>query len=476
MPRTGFKGSPTLRIEIDDQQPIYLPGDSLSGYVISDTGSSKLPDSLATIQLGLFGRAKTKYVIKRQQGTSIYRGRAVFIQIRKILHRGSICETGQHAWPFSITIPEHPTPNFASRGDDFDPAAGFLWTKDSRTKQETDVSKHRLPTIMYYFDHSSWSGKKIEAYIEYVLFAESTRAKASVPLYVRRRSVPSPITDYAMQLRSFSQETKTLKLLPEYSENSPPVGTKLKSMLRPSKTPKYSYSVMVAYPATIQLEHPKPLPFKIYLVPNVDPQRTTISADNGKLDGLPNVTITSMEVKLNSYLHIRCPGSFSEHDATKHHTCVVGGRGVTTPIIVPVIQSPDSKPDQSEKVTAIVSTNPFTTSSKEATIPSSALDLGTHFSLFLGARSLKREVFPTFSTYNIFVSHTLGWKINFACAGETHGVSGEPQVTVLPPSEEQEEIKKRQLGKDGMKKSHDELEAGVDVALNVVGQIVQSLS
>ena len=103
------------------------------------------------------------------------------------------------------------------------------------------MSQHQLPSTMY--DTDKWS---TEAYIEYVLLVKAGSAKAVVPLYVRRPSVPSPITNYGMQLRSFSQKIRTLALRPEYAQGPAPLGTELKSMLRLSKTPKYSYSVMVA--------------------------------------------------------------------------------------------------------------------------------------------------------------------------------------------------------------------------------------
>ncbi|KAL9090664.1 MAG: hypothetical protein Q9165_005152 [Trypethelium subeluteriae] len=478
MPRTGFRSSPALQIEIEDKRPIYFPGDTINGFVLSHRKLSALLDSLQSIRLKLFGRAKTKYVVKSGGSghhRSIYRGRAVFVQVSKVVHQGHICETGQHAWPFSMTIPEHPTPSIASRGNAFDPSPPFLFTRDPWTKQETDVVQHQLPSVMYYDDESAWSRKKIQAFVEYALLAEVGSTKAVVPLYVRQRSVPSPIASHAMQLRSFLQETKTLALLPEYAGVSPPFGAKLVSMLRPSKTPKYSYSIMVAYPTIIQLEHPEPLPFKIYLIPNLDSKETTISPEGGNVDQLPVVTITSMAVELKSHIHIRCPGTFSDHGDSKHHTYRISGRSISTPVAVPIIQKSDSKPDQSQETANLFSFNPYTTSKQKAIIPSAALDLGILFSVFLGARSAKRQIYPSFATYNIAVSHTLKWKVNFSCAGEKHSVGGEPGVTVLAPSEEQEQMKMKKLGRyRGMEKSYDELKAGREAAVDFVGQIVQA--
>ena len=151
-----------------------------------------------------------------------------------------------------------------------------------------------------------------------------------------------------------------------------------------------------------------------------------------------------MEVKLKSHIHIRC-GGISHYD----HTCKIDGRGAITPVIVPIVQAPDCEPHQSQETAAMFSSNPYTTSTQKATTPSAALDLGTHFSLFLGAGSPKREIYPTFATYNIAISHSLKWKIRLSCAGRTRSIGGEPDVTLLAPSEEQE-AEKRQLGTAGM--------------------------
>lgn len=48
-------------------------------------------------------------------------------------------------------------------------------------------------------------------------------------------------------------------------------------------------------------------------------------------------------------------------------------------------------------------------------------------------------------------------------------VDGDSPVTILPPSEEQEALKMRELGAEGMKKNYDDLEAGVEQGLQFVG-------
>ncbi|KIW90424.1 uncharacterized protein Z519_09069 [Cladophialophora bantiana CBS 173.52] len=51
---------------------------------------------------------------------------------------------------------------------------------------------------------------------------------------------------------------------------------------RSSKTPRYTYVVKVEYPTVIQLEHPKPLPLKVYLIPDLDGVKTTIRSSSSQ--------------------------------------------------------------------------------------------------------------------------------------------------------------------------------------------------
>ncbi len=156
MPRTGRRNAAGLAIEVDDLQANYLPGDTLTGRVIY----SKPLDNAqlwpyTTIRLKLFGRAKTKYIVKTSNGTSISRGRAVFFEISQNLSQG--CERKallDWAWPFTITIPTTSQPGFAQRGDEWKHHIGYLATKDAE-KKPVDVNKHPLPSIMYYFGKSA---------------------------------------------------------------------------------------------------------------------------------------------------------------------------------------------------------------------------------------------------------------------------------------------------------------------------------
>ena len=497
MPRTGRRSSPALSIEISDLQPTYSPGDTLNGYVVCE----KVPDQqplYPAVKLRLFGRAKSKYTVQGNHGTSIDRGRAVLFEERKIVHRGSVCKNGEHAWKFSMTIPKTSAPGFGARGDTFREGGGYLHTQDPTTKQEIDVSKHALPSIMYYFSTSSMSGKTVEAYIEYALVAEAGFAEAYFPLYVRQQSVPSPITDFHMRTKSFTHLITNWSLIPEYAEKPMAISRKLKMALKRIKTPRYTYTVNVTYPTIIQLEHPDPIPLRISLIPHRDKGRTTICQDEDA-DCLPAVQVVSMEVKLKGDVRIRCPGTFWDSGTQKNDTFDFTFLRLIQPVAIPVLQTtgskpsqsipqPDAAPDTPRALSVTLSApngNEPTPSLTNAVShpPPTPLDLGTRFSILLGCSasstlnqrpvSFKRQVYPTFTTYNIAIHYRLAWKIDLAVARETHTVSGEAPVKVLAPSEQQEEKKKRELGNEGMKRNYDDLEAGVGAATQFIGQVLQ---
>ena len=377
---------------------------------------------------------------------------------------------------------------------------GYISTTGSAAKQQIDIAKHGLPSIMYYFSESRMSGKTVEAYIEYVLTAESGGTKVCLQLYIRQRSVQSPITNYKMRARSFLQVTKTPRLLPGHANQPLTFGQKSKMVFRPSKTPKYAYTLKVEFPTVIQLEHPDPIPLKIYLVPNLDPQQTTICLDKD-ISRLPPVKVVSVEMKLKGDINIRCPGTFWDSGTEKNHMFDFAFRRPIKPVVVPVIQPADLKHDvsvpghgpveQSSPLLSSMAPTPIAnglpaSQGVDVALLSGQLDLGDYLSILLGcsasstlnqlAVSFKRQVYPTFSTYSIFLKYTLKCKINISCADEAHTISGEAPVTILAPSEEQEEKKKRQLGTEWMKKNYDDLEQGFGMVKQFIGQILQAVT
>ena len=470
MPRTGKKTSSALGIEITNPQPTYCPGDTIDGYVTCEE-PGRLETRGQAIELTFFGRAKSKHVVKRSHGSSIDRGRAIFFQKIYIPSEGGdMCRVGHHAWAFSVTIPETTLPGLVQRSEGkFKADTRFLSGWDSATKKETQLTTHQLPSVMYYHDQSFWSGHTIEAYVEYGLVAMAGMTQASFPLFVRRRSVPSPISDYGLKSFSFPCIISDYSLL----DTPPTAGQKVLRYIRPSKTPRYSFIVGVVHPSKIQLEHPDGFPFKLYVVPNTDPDRTTINPER-----LPRIEIRSIELQLRMEISIRSPGMLMDDEASKTHIIDIPFMGGIEPIAVPVIRV--------DKLSGPPSQSTLTKATQLAP-PIDALDLGAHLKMRIGRTWVstqgqapvlfKRPLYPTFRTYNIALEYHLKWKIFVMC--DTLGeepVEGLARVTILAPSEEQEaQWKEARLGTEGTGANHDDLEKAMEGGLGVVQQVVSGL-
>lgn len=113
---------------------------------------------------------------------------------------------------------------------------------------------------MYYFGESAMSGKTSEAYVEYVLQAQTGELKAALPLFLRDIGTPVPITNHNPQMRSTFQLIKTPRLLAEHADKELTFEQKSSRFFRPSKVPRSTYQVKVEHPTIIQLEHPDPIP------------------------------------------------------------------------------------------------------------------------------------------------------------------------------------------------------------------------
>ena len=231
---------------------------------------------------------------------------------------------------------------------------------------------------------------------------------------------------------------------------------------------------------------------KISLVPNLDPERTTI-CPNGDTDRLPPVELVALQIQLESRINIRCHRAYSGLDEDKTHFLDFNIPSNIIPATIPLfVPGPDQKINhQNPKASGIVSMAPhlldYETSPSGDPINSDFknLDLGAKYSIYLGTtyasvlnqrpKPFKRRIYPTFATYNIALRYSLRLRLKIACAGDVYEISLVEPVKVLAPSEEQEAIKASELGAEGMKRNHEELMEGVGTAIEVVGDVLQAV-
>jgi hypothetical protein len=531
MPRSGILVSDDASIELVDFQSTYLPEDVILGHVVTKKAFAPgINADKSLVKLRLFGRTKSKIVDKSGNVTSIYRGRAALFEEIQCIFRGAV--TAGAKIPFSVTVPRTPQPGFEKRGDSWDedkdgrqthplPVTGLQTTRRYLSTTQEDVTKHKLPGVFYFRDKSAWTGSVYEAFVEYFLEAILTcpnvkDVKAVFPLLIRQQSTEKPLEDlqHSFNMKSSFQIVRSERLLPDARDRKMTFREKSRRIFTPSKTPSYSYTVKVVYPTVIQLEHPEPIPLKIYIVPLLK-QLTAINPD-GDLRRLPPVDFMSMELKLISNIRLRCPGTLYEHSGdreTAHHIPFQGPTEAftfTVPAVIrgnlkpPMQQSGDfDKISNKQHSAPPLDGSPYLeegalrpavedAASLEGPIEytrfqaheqgeyflGAPFDLGAHLDIRLSQKGsstlghaevpFEKRIWPSFATYNIVQAYRLAWSIKLSCAGEGHTVGGSADVTVLSPSEEQEARKKRELGQDGMKKNYDDLVSGLDMALGFV--------
>ncbi|KAH6646042.1 hypothetical protein BKA67DRAFT_583041 [Truncatella angustata] len=530
MPRHGIKNSNAASIEITDFQSTYLPGSVVLGHVVTKLSFAEVSKADQTsVNLKLFGRAKTKIVDKSGQVTVIYRGRAGFAEEQECIFRGPV--TAGARIPFAITVPQAAQPGFEKRGDSWDRDRSDNWgiMPGSQSSQairryylcntQDDVTKQTLPGVFYFRDKSQWSGNIYEAFIEYVLEATMTcpgtkDVVATFPLLIRTPSTQKPLAeaDHEFIVRDSFKTIRSERLIAQNSDKKLTLRDRSKMFFKLSKVPRYSYKVKIIFPQVIQLEHPDPLSLKIYVVPILDQVQTTVCPD-GDVRRLPAVEFVSLELDLVSLTRLRCEGSLPgrPHGKDREETLSVPFRYSFEPFTfkVPVIIRGNLNPQESAGIgyrndyrdgdLDAVLGSPYIdpgalrpledgTPVPQGPIPytsfhaddagayflGSPFDLGSHLDIRLSQFASStmghtrvpfgKPVWPSFTTYNIVRAYELSWRVKLTCAGESHTVAGRGNVTVLPPSEEQEVRKKRELGKDGMQRNHDDLMGALELA------------
>ena len=554
MPRHAYKGQAGLDIDVIDFQSVYVPGDTVLGHVsCSQPFSQKKMSgdvSRTEVRIRLFGRAKTKVLRKSQNSTQIYHGRAVLFDQSHVVSQGAM--TGPARFPFAITIPKTSQPGFASRGDDWareksepvsqQPVAGGGHREGFYlSSSQDDVTKHGLPSVFYFSSKSGWSGSKFEAYIEYVLEASlvcpgAESITVQFPLFIRKQSTANPIegSDYEFGIHEATRLLRTEMLLADDVERKMTFRERQRRFWNPSKTPKYTYTTKVVYPTVIQLEHPDPIPIKLFIVPKLQNELTSICPDDD-LSRLPSVKFVSIELSLKAKTRTRTPGTFSKyHKEEREHEFTIpfglsqADYSVKIPLVVRGNIRDEPPPDYkageiSTKLadeTHSAATNSENPDSNDGNgrfsirpvddsimktpdipmlnyshfVPSeeghffigSPFNIGAHLgirlsqtgSTTLGAAAespFGRCLYPSFDTYNISLTHQLEWTIRLACAGETHDVRGTANVRILPPSEEQEAHKKALLGPEGMEKNYDDLAMAMGMAKTATSLVVDVL-
>jgi hypothetical protein len=195
----------------------------------------------------------------------VTRGRAILFDVMEVLFNESQCKQGQHAKPFSVVIPTTIQKHVGTSGND-----AFLGIDQWGMKKEWSTSKDflstadnvgNLPLPFSYYYNAADMGVKGEAFVEYVLQAETAvseeaaRSKISanltiLPLIVRipraeELETPRLITrNFPGWVRAYSTDV-------DFDKSRLTFGQKMKKTFRSSSFPRFGFDIVVATPTHI---------------------------------------------------------------------------------------------------------------------------------------------------------------------------------------------------------------------------------
>jgi hypothetical protein len=428
MGRTVRKCGPALSIQLSNSSEIFQPGAIIRGNVIR---KAHVVSVAGRINIKFLGRSKTK-IKQRSSGDrkTDYRGCANFFtiyQMRQTIHAGPlhVAPNGEPAiWPFVIAIPEYPNPTAVCSGNS--QKHNYISVKPE------DIAEQPLPGT-FYCQQPGW-GNDFEGYVEYWLEAtihlegRSHVDKAILPIKIYAQSTTTAVADLALRERSTFCRVSTLRMIPGMEHADIGFKQKVQKLFGSSKVPRYHFQAQIQAPSVIQLEHPDPVPFSIRAIPLPEKISSAIR------DVPQVITVESVEMRIKSCWEVMCPGNFlsSTHTESGNASTDLGLKSFFPelkrhgPIVVP--QGEDAE----------------------------YVNIGEHLELKLhlswvyafgrAVKRLPRQLYPSFTTYNIKHKNFIKWAVTLQVADQQYVVSGSQEVLVLGPSQEQEMQKRINAG------------------------------
>ncbi|KAF2489148.1 hypothetical protein BU16DRAFT_567330 [Lophium mytilinum] len=194
-------------------------------------------------------------------------------------------------------------------------------------------------------------------------------------------STGEPLEDFKTRSTEQNCIIRSSMLHPSHADNPYPTLPSLKRVLHPSKRTQYAFNLHITHLMIIQLYHPKPLLFALYIEPTPTPAST---------GGPLQIRLTHLRLFLRSTTHIRAPSTFSEPHKVLEYELVSTRLGHMIPAHT-LLDLTDL--------------------------------LNIHIARTLCARApgelfKQRPLVPSFKTYNIAVSYELCWELKLNCAGQ----------------------------------------------------------
>jgi hypothetical protein len=463
-----------LSIVLDKPGP-YRPGDVIIGRVELSSSSD---EAIAYIDINFTGRCKVK-IRKHDHYTTIsYRSRGYYFSEHLSLYAEGKYKhkAGTYTWPFTFTIPGHasrrpvsgptnasktpaptswrPQRQLTARGI-LQPGVGhelesdiFTVSPPFRASALNALQPHPLPDSFAY-SHSGFPAD-FEGRVEYTLVATLTRPAGSILFSPKNLETSTNLVVKSFRPRTtrdlvWSLQTQksiltmsTLRLLPSHVDRRLSFLEKTRSVLNSSTIPTCTFQVLIATPRYISpgTSASETLPFTMAVSRLKLPQSARTDTHSDDIP-TPTVRLTTFSFWIRARTLLRDNGKAAIDQTIDYEDRLFHAPRTGLEIDIPIL---DTCAEYSSPVTPEPSSPPTATDIGDSKLPEPEareartawpkLDLGKIVNLRLEPGVLP----PDFSTYNIYRSYTLGYKLKLEALGESMDVSQDGiRVRVLQP-------------------------------------------
>lgn len=462
-----------LNIVVDRPGP-YQPGATISGHVEL---TSIADEAIAYIDINFTGRCKVKIRKHDHYTTLSYRSRGYYFSQHLSLYAEGKYKhkAGTYTWPFTFAIPEHASrrqvsgPASAAKSPTswrpqrqmtaigvLQPGIGHELDSDFfpvrspwRASALNALQPHPLPESFAY-SHSGFP-TDFEARVEYTLVASLTRPAGSILFSPKNLEASTTIIlkplraqnarDLVLNLQKHKSEhtISTLRLLPSNFDRKISLLEKTRSRLSSSSAPTCTFQVLIRMPRYLapSVHSSDTFPFSLVVSRLKLPQSDKIDVYSDSIP-TPTVKLTNLTLWIRARTLLRDNSKGALDQTVDHEDRLLNISRTGLDIDIPVInigaESPSAIGSPPGSPTVAKNSFNFSQDSKAPVVAEQIptppkLELGKLLNLRLDQNVLS----PDFSTYNIYRSYTMGFKIKLEAVGETIEVNLDGvRVRVLP--------------------------------------------
>jgi hypothetical protein len=456
----------SLNILLDKPGP-YYPGATITGHVELRSSSD---EAIAYIDINFTGRCKVKIRKHDHYTTVSYRSRGYYFSQHLSLYAEGKYKhkAGTYTWPFAFTIPDEasrqpvlgpantsktptswrPQRQLSATGV-LRPGVGhelegdmFAVKPPFRASALNALQAHPLPDSFAYA-HSGFPAD-FEGRVEYTLVATLTRPSGSILFSpknletsatillksFRSQTIPDPV--HSLQTQKSTHTISTLRLLPSNMDRKLTFLEKTRSVLNSSTIPTCTFQVVVATPRYLSpaTNSSDTLPLSMAVSRLRLPQSDKTDANSDDIP-TPVVKLTTFSLWVRARTLLRDDAKAAIDQTIDYEDRVFHAPRTGLEIEIPVLEAGTQLNSlmASAPPSPVMENRDSKSPDRKDLVPPPKLDLGKLLNL-----QLERDVLPPdFSTYNIYRSYTLGYKLKLEALGESIDVSQDGiKVRVLP--------------------------------------------